>query len=141
MCGTFFHFHTNACTLEDGGSIGQCIRSLVVFLNTTPNPKKRKRNPKKGLGKDKPTTQTPQPPLPSPQNGKRKSPPPSLPISSPPQKCLHPSHLLPPPPPPSSLSPPQKSKPLNPKIPLRGLKSLLRGDGFNCIFCLFFKIK
>ena len=41
---------------------------------------------------------------------------------------LSPSLPLPPP----VRSPPQK---------LRWLKSLLRGDGFNCIFCLFFKIK
>ena len=33
-CGTFFHFHTNACALGDGGSVGQCICSLVVVLNS-----------------------------------------------------------------------------------------------------------
>ena len=99
--------------------------SIPNFIadSTTPNPKKRKRNPKKGLGKDKPTTQTPLPfkcqcQSPPPQNGKRKSPPPSLPVSSPPRKRLHPSHLLPPPP---SPSPPPFALPP-------------RFDFFNCRF-------
>ena len=33
-CGTFLHFHTNACALGDGGIIGQCISSLVLFSNS-----------------------------------------------------------------------------------------------------------
>ena len=34
VCGTFFHFHTNTCALGDGGNVGQCIRSLVVVLDS-----------------------------------------------------------------------------------------------------------
>ena len=33
-CGTFFRLHTDACALGDGGSVGQCIRSLVVVSNS-----------------------------------------------------------------------------------------------------------
>ena len=73
------------------------------------------------------------------------SPPPSsIPTASTPPKISNSSkapHPKPPTPFPSlplpPPVPPQKSNPPNPKIPLRGPKSLLRGDGFTVFFVYF----
>ena len=78
---------------------------------------------------------------PPPKMGKERAPPLPAPSPPPPESASTQATFslpLPPPLPPRSLSPPQKSKPPNPKIPLRGLKSLLRGDGFIVFFLFIF---
>ena len=109
--------------------------SIPNFIadSTTPNPKKRKRNPKKGLGKDKPTTQTPlpfkrqcqsPPPPPTPPalppKWKKKEPPPFPPYLLPPPKAPPPKPPPPSPslplPPPFALPPPKNPNPPTPKF-------------------------